>query len=226
MQQAENKGNIKKSPVLHGALLAFPFILIFAALVLASVWGFDVLRREYPIFSLAVRPQHNAALPNLDAPPSSGSEPSGDEAFYPIYSIGTQWGVMNIDGWEKQDIPLLFGDSKKLLKKGAGTWPGSRLCGQDGKLVMCAHVTTWFNELEDITVGTNVTIETDYGTYVYRVKETLVFHKSDHSVLKNTDGEETLVLYTCYPRKNGYRYRTERFAAICELVEGQQWVQR
>ena len=210
---------------MRGALLVLPFVLIFAALILASIWGFDVLRREYPVFSLVVRPQHSAALPNIDAP-SSDSEPSDEEAFYPIYSIGAQWGVMNIEGWEKTDIPLIYGDGKKQLKQGAGTWGGSRLCGQDGKLVLCAHVTTWFYELEDTAVGTEITIQTDFGTYVYRVKETLIFHKSDYSVLQNTDGEETLVLYTCYPRKNGYRYRSERYALICELVEGEQWIQR
>lgn len=227
MQERKNNPQAyKKSPVIHGAFLALPFVLIFALFILAWLWGWQLFRGEYPAFSLLVRPQHQAVFPQ--STPTTHPDPPQQEqqSFYPIVAIGEQWGVMQVEGWQQTDIPLIFGDEKSLLKLGAGTWPGSRLCGQDGKLVFCAHVTTWFYELEDTEVGDRVSIETYYGNYVYEVTETKVFHKDDHSVLKNTDGEETLVLYTCYPRSVGFRYTDQRYAVICKLVEGKTWIER
>lgn len=225
-----------KSPVFHGALLVLPFILLFGALVLATMWGWEYIREEYPAVSLLVRPQRQAsAVPDLPlmVPPETsvetdeeGETKEPEEVFYPMVQLGDQWATMTVDGWEKKDIPVIWGDGKSNLRDGAGTWAGSRFCGQDGKLVLCAHVTTWFYELEDTKVGDKVTFETYYGTYVYEVTETLVFERTDPTVLKNTDGEETLVLYTCYPRSVGFRYTSQRYAVICKLVEGKTWIER
>lgn len=223
------KGMLTKSSVLRGALLVFPFLLLFAALVLGSLWGWQYLRNEYPAFSLLVRPQQSVGMLPSDSQPNNPSVAPPDdttESFVPVVYLEQKWAVLNVEGWKKTDIPVIFGQDRKTLKKGAGTWSGSRLCGQDGKLVLCAHVTTWFYELETTPIGTEVTLQTDYGKYIYRVRETLIFENTDQSILKNTDGEEVLVLYTCYPRSVGYRYTSKRMALICELVEGKTWVER
>ena len=216
---------------MHGALLILPFVFLFGALVIASLWGWDYIRTEYPAISLLVRPQHIAeplSSPSLMVPPDTSYEAETDEngetskpkeEFYPVVSLGDKWGKMNIQGWEKSDIPVIFGDGKRFLRDGAGTWAGSRLCGQDGKLVLCAHVTTWFYELEDCKVGDEVTIETYYGTYKYEVTETMVFDRYDPAILKNTDGDETLVLYTCYPF-NALGLTSQRYFVYGEYVSG------
>ena len=215
---------LQKSPVLRGALLIFPFLLILVVFTLADLYAWELIQNRYPAFSLIVRSHHQAVSPTSSEPPV---DPGPDEpAFTPVYYLDQQWATLNVDGWKKRDIPVIFGESKAALKKGAGTWAGSRFCGQDGKLVISAHVTTWFYELETTPVGTEITMETEYGTYVYRVKETLVFEETDHTVLQNTDGEEVLVLYTCYPRSVGYRRTRQRMALICEMVEGKTWVER
>ena len=102
-------------------------------------------------------------------------------------------------------------------------WANSRFCGQNGKTVISAHVTTDFYELEVTPIGALVTVDTIYGQYVYEVTDTLIFNYKDASPLKPADGEEVLFLYTCYPRKNGYQFKTERMALICKKIEGKDW---
>ena len=226
------KGNTEKNLVWSGVLLVCPFLFMALMVVAGSFWGWHVLQERYPLFSVLVYPKQTAVAPSEPTIVSDpvGSDPAGDpqqqETFVPQVYLDDQWAVMHVEGWEKDTIKVFYGSSKTALKKGAGTWSGSRLCGQDGKLVMCAHVTTWFYELETTPVGTRITLETDYGTYVYQVRETLVFEKSDHTILANTDGQETLVLYTCYPRSVGYRYTAQRMALICDKIEGKTWVKR
>ncbi|MBR7091995.1 MAG: sortase [Clostridia bacterium] len=229
-----HKGNTKKNLVWNGVLLVCPFLFIGLMAVASSFWGWHVAQEKYPLFSVLVYPKQAAVPPEepdpvVSVPAESGDDkddPPPEEYFVPHVYLDDQWAVMHVDGWEKDAVKVYYGCSKTALKKGAGTWGGSRLCGQDGKLVLCAHVTTWFYELETTPVGTRITLETDYGTYVYQVRETLVFEKSDNTILANTDGEETLVLYTCYPRSVGYRYTAQRMALICDKIEGKTWVKR
>ncbi|MBQ7626234.1 MAG: hypothetical protein IJS87_04170, partial [Rhodocyclaceae bacterium] len=60
-------------------------------------------------------------------------DPQQQETFVPRVYLDDQWAVMHVDGWEKDAIKVFYGSSKTALKKGAGTWSGSRLCGQDGR---------------------------------------------------------------------------------------------
>ncbi len=146
-----------------------------------------------------------------------------EEGYIPPISYGSQWATLNVDGWQRRDIKVFFGDGNEYLRKGAGMWLNSRFCGQNGKIVLSAHVTSDFYELEVTPIGTLVTMDTVYGKYVYKVVDTKVFHYKDSSLLMPADGEETLVMYTCYPRKNGHLFKTERMALVCKKVEGKEW---
>lgn len=208
---------MKKNPFFKGFFLLLPFPLTFVALICAVVILFEVFVAPSPYFRLLT---HDAVTPSVSIPEIVIPE---DESEFPGIPYLSQWATLNVEGWEKKDIKVFFGDTKEILKKGAGMWINSRFCGQNGKIVISAHVTTDFHELEVTPIGAHVTMDTVYGKYVYEVTDTLIFNYKDKSVVMPADGEEVLFMYTCYPRKNGYQFKTERMALICKKVEGKDW---
>ena len=205
--------SFKKNPFLKGFFLLLPFPLLFGAIVCAVV----------VLFQSLIAPSAYFGLITYKTPNPSVTIPTASEGEFPVIRYESQWATLNVQGWEKKDIPVYFGDNKEILKKGAGMWVNSRFCGQNGKVVISAHVTTDFYELEITPLGTLVTMDTVYGQYVYEVVDTLIFKYTDSSPLKPADGEDVLFMYTCYPRKNGYQFKTERMALICKKVEGKDW---
>ena len=94
--------------------------------------------------------------------------------------------------------PIIHGDSQSDLAKGVGHYPGSTLPGEGGNVVLSAHRGTAFKNLEEIKIGDPVFIETDWGTYEYKVKKINIVDKNAHHVVDPTDHEQ-LTMYTCYP---------------------------
>lgn len=212
--KTEKRQSIKKNPFLKGFFLLLPFPLMFGAVLCAVI----------VLFESVVAPSAYFRLLTQDKLDPSVTIPQAEEGEFPVIPYESQWATLNVDGWEKKDIKVFFGDNDGLLRKGAGMWINSRFCGQNGKIVLSAHVTTDFYELEVTPIGAHVTMDTIYGRYVYEVTDTLIFKYTDASPLKPCDGEEVLFMYTCYPRKNGYQFKTERMALICKKVEGKDWV--
>lgn len=211
-----NLKTLGKSPWFKGFFLLLPHILTVCAFLCASVVLFETVIAESVYYQLAT------GLSGGDT--SSGSSVTQEEGHIPPISYGQQWATLNVDGWKERDIPVFFGDENALLRKGAGMRFNSRFCGQGGRTVLSAHVTAHFYELETTKIGTLVTMDTVYGKYVYEVVDTLIFHYQDSTALSPVKGEgETLFLYTCYPRKNGYLFKKQRLALICRKVEGEEW---
>lgn len=210
-----NLQNFRKSPWFKGFFLLFPHLLTVCALLCASVVLFQTVIAESIYYQL---------LTGMAGDSSSSGQVTQEEGHIPPIFYGEQWATLNVDGWEERDIPVFFGDENALLRKGAGMRFASRFCGQGGRTVLSAHVTAHFYELETTKIGTLVTMDTVYGKYVYEVVDTLIFHYQDNSALSPVEGEgETLFLYTCYPRKNGYQFKKQRLALICRKVEGKEW---
>ncbi len=210
-----NLQDLRKSPWLKGFFLLLPHILTVCALACASVVLFETVVAESTYYQL---------ITGMAGSSSSSGAVTQDEGHIPTIYYGEQWATLNVDGWEERDIPVFFGDENALLRKGAGMRFNSRFCGQGGRTVLSAHVTAHFYELETTKIGTLVTMDTVYGKYVYEVVDTLIFHYQNNSALSPVEGEgETLFMYTCYPRKNGYQFKTQRLALICRKVEGKEW---
>ncbi len=213
----QNKDN-KTKGIKQFVLLVFPFILIFAALLLIS-FGAIRLAADSPSISAFLTPEDSKS--DVDNK-NTVTEPKSDT--FPAISYGSKWATLNVEGWTKnRDIPVYFGDEDGVLAKGAGMWIGSRFCGQNGKTVLSAHVTTDFYELETTPVGALVSVNTVYGDYTYRVREVKVFDSKDGSIIAPDDGKEVLVMYTCYPRSVGIRYTPTRCALICDKESGKEW---
>lgn len=212
---------LRKSPFYKGFFLLLPYILAVAVILsgVILVYRMVIVPSElYRVFT----GNADTAAGDLSSKPATPPEP--EKGHIPVViPFESQWATLNVDGWEERDIPVFFGDSKAILKKGAGMWFNSRFCGQGGKTVLSAHVTRHFYEIEDTTVGTRITMDTVYGQYVYEVSEIKIFNYKDNSLIKQDGSENTLVMYTCYPRKNGYQTKADRMALICTMVSGEEW---
>ena len=225
------KFNLKK-----GAALTAPFLLFFAGVVLLTLWAAQVIRAESvynSYFSLLFRQNDTTVAedpsdaPQLILPVEPESEYLEGSFVMPNY--GKQWATLNISGFQVRDIPVYYGDSPEILAKGAGQFQMSRLSGQNGKVVLSAHVNRHFYELEDAAArfenGEEVLITVDalWGTYVYRVDDVVIFNYRDVTPLDVADGEESIFLYTCYPRENAFSFKEERLGLHATLISGATW---
>lgn len=206
-----------------GLALSIPFLLIFAGAFFAGMYLFQSVVEETAYFSMLVG---GSAAETVETEPEETSEiafiPSGKPATLsriPSIPYGKQFARLNVEGWTKRDIPVYLGSDKKLLKKGAGMSFGSFFPGEGGCTIISAHVTREFGELEDTPVGATVTIETSYGPYTYRVTDKRVANGTD-VWYKDAGQKSDLMLYTCYPRDNGGKRRTERCVLLCTLIDG------
>lgn len=205
-----------------GLLRILPFILFFGAAMLFSLYLFNVVVEETAYFSLLVGDR-----PISETDDSNGSDFVPGEAtdVLPSIAYGTQFARLNVTwdggGWDITNIPVYLGNDKSILKKAAGMSFSGGFPGQGQRVIISSHVTREFAQLEDTPIGAVVTIETLYGPYQYRVVDKRSFDGTDRELITPTlQYGDQLVLYTCYPRDNGGRRRTERCALICEKISG------
>ena len=210
------------SPVGRGVALTIPFLLFFAGIFCLSMYLFQTVVEESAYFGLLVGRNAQTEVADEDM----GFIPSGrPNALSEIPSIpyGKQFARINVTwdggGWTIKNIPVFLGADKKLLKKGAGMSFGSFFPGEGGCTIISAHVTRDFAQLEDTPTGAVVLVETSYGPYAYRVHEVKTAKGTDRWFMDA--GQKTdLVLYTCYPRDNGGKRRTDRCVLLCDLIDG------
>lgn len=116
------------------------------------------------------------------------------------------------------DKVLFEGVDRATLKKGPGHMPWTPLPGQPGNAVISGHRTTYgapFFDLNELTPGDEIIIETALGRHVYRVRKVFIVAPTDVWVTDDRSGG-WLTLTTCNPR---YSAR-ERLIVQAELVEG------
>lgn len=225
MRNSISKENsYKKNHVLNVILLLLPPALISVFVVALFFSGYVLLIKTNPYYSALV-PDMKAAISenNVEIKQLPLVEGSEFDTGFPMIPYGTQWATLNVEGWAHREIPVFFGDGRSILSQGAGMWIGSHFCGQNSKVVISAHVMRDFYEMEDVKVGTTVTMNTVYGKYVYRVTENFLFSVNDPSVLYDKGEGDVLLMYTCHSRTDRSTWKTTRRAVKCELVEGYEY---
>lgn len=218
-----------------GVLFCAPFALFFAAVLCLVLWLNQALLTSPGVSDLYellfTKTEGDGTITAEESVLIEAMENEGEyiegEFQTPLY--GSQWATMNVDGWEERDIPVYYGNSTEILHVGAAQAQYSRFSGQNGKVILSAHVNLHFFEIEDsvrrFEEGEEVlvTMDTLWGRYVYRVKEVVLFGHLDSTPLYPDEGKETLFFYTCYPRENSLAYKTQRIGLLCELEEGATW---
>ncbi len=135
---------------------------------------------------------------------------------YPAY--GEKYGILTIASIDVE-LPLYFGDTLDILKKGVGHSSGSYFPGEGGSIICMAHDTSGFLKyLYTVNIGDTIEIETTYGRFVYEIYETKIVHQSETDAVYAQREEEILMLYTCYP-SDSIGHATHRFITYSKLIE-------
>ncbi len=210
--------------------LVMPYVLFTAAAVLGAVFLYRVTIQTGYVQALAASPEQYAAssdssagqveLPIVIEADDTWELPES-QIDLPVIPYRSQWATVNVDGWQRRDIPVYYADvdDADTLMVGAVTPGYSEFCGVGGRITMAAHVNLDFEEIETTEVGTHVHVATTYGAYEYIVDDVVIFEQEDTSyVWPNRDREE-LVMYTCWPLNNNLAPRVHRIALICHLED-------
>lgn len=132
-----------------------------------------------------------------------------------IPSFGKQYAMLSCESINL-NVPVYWGSSDELLKNGACQLSSSAAAGDKGNTVIDAHVNTFFADLDKLSEGDIVRINTSYGEFTYKVTGQAVFEKTDKKYISQ-DKTDKLTLYTCVRQILGSS--SQRLAVICEPVE-------
>lgn len=146
---------------------------------------------------------------------------TSEEGELIIPSFGEQFAVLRSENLGIS-VPVYWGSSRELFDRGACQATFSKLPGAVGNTVISAHEDTFFAELHNLTAGDIVTVNTNYGEFVYTVTETVSFKKTNKKYVNPTE-DTRLTLYTC--KKDVLGSSDERIGVVCELTEKKFYVQ-
>lgn len=158
-------------------------------------------------------PQPDDPVADPETPPPTLLVESAPEVSTPFAIIRIPTIDRLKDGWT-----VVEGTSVKNLRNGAGHMPLTPLPGQPGNAVISGHRTTYgapFHELDTLTPGDLIEVETALGVHTYAVSETLIVSPRDVWVTEPREGA-WLTLTTCHPKFSS----RERMVVFAELVDG------
>jgi sortase A len=100
-------------------------------------------------------------------------------------------------------LPVAEGVDLATLKFALGHMPKTAPLGSVGNAVVAGHRShsfgTYFNRLDEVTVGDTIKVTTGGQTYTYEVYETLIVEPDDLSVLRGSSNHKVITLITCHP---------------------------
>lgn len=134
---------------------------------------------------------------------------------YPEY--GTQYATIEIPKIDV-DLPVYFGDTLEVLKKGVGHSSGSYFPGEGGSIVYMGHNSKKvFRRFSELEVGDEITVKATYGTYKYKIYDMKLINEEEVENLPIQKEKEILMVYTCYPFNN-IGYATQRYVVYAETL--------
>lgn len=134
---------------------------------------------------------------------------------YPEY--GSQYGRMIIESINV-DLPLYFGDTLTILKKGIGHSSGSYFPGEGGSILCMGHsYKGYIRSLPQVNIGDKIEITTSYGDFTYEIYDTKIIKETDLDAVPIQKEEEILMLYTCYP-VDTIGHPTKRFVVYAKPI--------
>lgn len=142
--------------------------------------------------------QETLLLPGDATTEAAIEEPAVVEPAYEPTVLG-RVKIPKID----ESLLLVEGVTSKDLKVGAGHIPGTAMPGEVGNCAIAGHRNytfgSYFDRLDEVTVGDIVTVVYGKNSFSYEVYEILVVLPEDTSVLYRNDTDSILTLITCTP---------------------------
>ena len=133
---------------------------------------------------------------------------------YPTY--GTQYATIQIDKIDV-NLPVYFGDTLEILKKGVGHSSGSYFPGEGGSIIYMGHNSKkMFRRFSELQKGNEIKVTTSDGEYTYKIYDMKLIKETELDQLPIQRDKEILMVYTCYPFNN-VGYATQRYVVYAEL---------
>lgn len=133
-------------------------------------------------------------------------------------SYGDQFGQLRIPDANLQQ-PLYYGDGDTELAKGVGMFNGSRFPGEPGATLIAGHNVSAMANLGRVKLKQSIIIQTNYGTYTYKVTDKKVAKYTDAKAFDLNGNKARVILYTCYPL-NMVGLTPDRLVVYGDLVSG------
>lgn len=134
----------------------------------------------------------NAQSSEIEASPNA-KPPSED--------VNAAIGIIKIP---KIDLKVAVGEGidNNTLKYAVGHFEGTAMPGEKGNFAVAGHrsytYSEYFNRLDELDIGDDITVKTKKGEFTYRVYEKKVVEPTEVSVLDKTK-DATITLVTCTP---------------------------
>ena len=192
-----------------GTILIAIFIVIGVFLAIKICWGTEIEN----IFMLANKVSININKDKEQQPITIDEEKKSLDS-YPEY--GTQYATIEIPRIGA-NLPVYFGDTLEILKKGVGHSSGSYFPGEGGSILYMGHNSKKvFRRFSELQIGDEIKVTTTYGEYNYKIYDMQLIKETDLDKVPIQRDEEILMVYTCYPFNN-VRYATQRYVVYAKL---------
>ena len=133
---------------------------------------------------------------------------------YPEY--GTKYGTIKIPKIDVE-LPIYYGDTLEILKKGVGHSSGSYFPGEGGSIIYMGHNSKkMFRRFSELQKGNEIEVTTSYGDFKYKIYDMQLIKETEVDKLPIQKQEEILMVYTCYPFNN-IGYATQRYVVYAKL---------
>ena len=134
---------------------------------------------------------------------------------YPEY--GTKYATLTISKIDVE-LPVYFGDTLEILKKGVGHSSGSYFPGEGGSIIYMGHNSKkMFRRFSELKLGDEIDVTTTYGEYKYKIYDMKLIKETEVDKLPVQKEKEILMVYTCYPFNN-VGYATQRYVVYAERI--------
>jgi sortase A len=192
-----------------GTILIAIFIVIGVFLTIKICWGTEIEN----IFMLANKVSININKDKEQQPITIDEEKKSLDS-YPEY--GTQYATIEIPRIGA-NLPVYFGDTLEILKKGVGHSSGSYFPGEGGSILYMGHNSKKvFRRFSELQIGDEIKVTTTYGEYNYKIYDMQLIKETDLDKVPIQRDEEILMVYTCYPFNN-VGYATQRYVVYAKL---------
>lgn len=115
------------------------------------------------------------------------------------------------------NLPIVEGINKQNLRVGIGHFPETAKLGTVGNCALAGHrsyaLGHFFNRLDELVIGDEITIVTKKGQLKYKVFDKFVVLPQQVSVLNNIKNDSIITLITCTP----IRIATHRLIVVARL---------
>lgn len=133
---------------------------------------------------------------------------------YPSY--GSKYATLNIKAINIE-LPVYFGDTLEILKKGVGHSSGSYFPGESGSIIYMAHNSKdRFKKFSMLQKGDLIKVTTNYDEFNYKIYDMKIIKETELEELPIQKETEILMMYTCYPFNN-IGYTDQRYVVYANL---------